>query len=168
MSNFFFWHPVFKKQSDAEASVSIYMRERVYTFPHINTFWRICSRQFLKTWWQKEKFPFCHNVFSSYSMLKDYHVIYRLSQDIWGHNFQWKLRYNLTVKTIQNSSILFLLVHITFVLVGILYIFINTYMQNKLNLFINLQIYFNVCAEKWLISLLATTFSGLFNNYPFF
>ena len=40
------------------------------TLPHIDAFWRICSRRFLKISWQKKKllkksnFSFCHNVFT--------------------------------------------------------------------------------------------------------
>ena len=42
-------------------------------FPHIDAFWRICSRRLLKTQWQKETLlktsnsSFCHNVFYFFS-----------------------------------------------------------------------------------------------------
>ena len=65
---------VFKKPSAAEASESVYMRERVNPCPHTDAFWHLCSRQLYKTLWQKEKllttsnFSFCHNVFNSFSV----------------------------------------------------------------------------------------------------
>ena len=94
LCNFFFFHYVFKKPSAAEASESVYMRERVnlkwhhhklifysisllikrgfesmlLTLSHIQT---PNSRQLLKTSFQKEKllmlinFSFCENVFNS-------------------------------------------------------------------------------------------------------
>ena len=44
---------------------------KLNTFPHTDTFWRLCSRRPLKTLWQKEKllilsnFSICHNAFNS-------------------------------------------------------------------------------------------------------
>ena len=45
LSNFFFCHYVFKKPSAAEASESVYMRERVNSFSDIGIIPRFCGRQ---------------------------------------------------------------------------------------------------------------------------
>ena len=84
LRNFFLCHYVFKKPSAAEASESVYMRERVNLFPHSTnlekTNFKTSGRylrktkfmkvSFLKTLWQKAKlivlsnfFFYYHNVF---------------------------------------------------------------------------------------------------------
>ena len=68
---------VFKKLCAAEASESVYMRERV-NISHIQMISDISAGDNLKTWWQKEKFfmmnnfSFCHNVFN---YIQYFHII---------------------------------------------------------------------------------------------
>ena len=48
LSNFFFCHYVFKKPAAAEASESVYMRERVNPFPDTEAVWRLAADNFWK------------------------------------------------------------------------------------------------------------------------
>ena len=52
---FLFCHYVFKKLSAAQATESVYMRERVNPYPHTDTFWRLCSRQLFENIVAKEE-----------------------------------------------------------------------------------------------------------------